>query len=197
MADDRHTIAPAKSGTAQQLAAISTWIDAGNEHRDREAATWARLAKIVEEAGEVVTAYIGVTGASVRKGVTNVMDDVLEELLDVAVAALAAVEHVSGNKGDSIDLLATKIVAVSTRSGLLPPVTDAALRPVPDDNPEPDDEYDGCDYWFTPAGSVVADSTGREHEVRYGDLQLTPEDAARIGRAFSAAAGRCASRAAT
>lgn len=103
---------------AQNLAGISQWIDEGNAARDPEAATWARLAKITEEAGEVVAAYIGATGQNPRKGVTHTMDDVEAELLDVAATALTALEHLRGNDGSSLELFATKVQKIADRAGI-------------------------------------------------------------------------------
>ena len=104
--------------TAHGIAALSRWIDDGNAQRDPEAATWARLAKITEEAGEVVAAHIGATGQNPRKGVTHSGQDVQEELLDVAVTALAALEHLRGHDEQSLALLARKVAGTLERAGL-------------------------------------------------------------------------------
>lgn len=101
------------------LVALSEWIDAGNTHRDEEAVTWGRLAKIAEENGEVIEAFIGATGQNPRKGVIGTMDDVLAELLDVAVTALGAYEHLDGHRGRALAALDTKIVAVAMRAGVV------------------------------------------------------------------------------
>lgn len=106
------------SKTAQNIATLSVWIDEGNAHRDPEAATWGRLAKITEEAGEVVAAYIGATGQNPRKGTTHSMDDVEGELIDVAVTALAALEHLRGNDGSSMDAFEAKLVKTLERVNL-------------------------------------------------------------------------------
>lgn len=98
-----------------QLAALSHRIDESNAHRDPEAVTWGRIAKITEESGEVIAAFIGATGQNPRKGVTHTMDDVVEELLDVAVTALGAVEHLTGNKSESMALLERKVAKVCAR----------------------------------------------------------------------------------
>jgi NTP pyrophosphatase (non-canonical NTP hydrolase) len=100
------------------LAALSKWIDDGNSHRDPEAITWGRLAKVSEECGEVIAAYIGATGQNPRKGVTGNLDDVVTELLDVAVTALCAVEHLTDRDGLSVDRLAEKVRRVAARAGL-------------------------------------------------------------------------------
>ena len=111
---------PAPSAEDREaLVALSEWIDAGNAHRDPEAVTWGRLAKITEEAGEVIAAYIGATGQNPRKGVTHDTADVVAELLDVAVTALGAVEHLRGHDGAALDLLAAKIVTVAERAGVV------------------------------------------------------------------------------
>ena len=101
---------------ARNLAAISAWVDYGNDHRDHEAITWGRLAKITEEAGEVIAAFIGATGQNPRKGITHGMGDVESELLDVALTALAALEHLTGNEGRSMGMLSEHIRRVAVRS---------------------------------------------------------------------------------
>lgn len=110
---------PSPSLYATALVAISEWVDQGNAHRDPEAQTCGRLAKITEEAGEVVSAYTGATGQNPRKGVTHTMEDVVSELLDVALTALAAVEHVTGHAGTSLKALERHIVQTGVRAGVI------------------------------------------------------------------------------
>ena len=112
-----------ENDAGRNLVALSQWIDAGNAHRDPEAATWGRLSKITEEAGEVIAAYIGHTGQNPRKGRTHHEGDVIEELLDVAVTALGAVEHMGGHEGLALGALFEKINAVAERAGVrvIPP----------------------------------------------------------------------------
>jgi hypothetical protein len=101
------------------LVALSEWIDAGNAHRNPEAVTWGRIAKIAEEHGEVVAAFIGATGQNPRKGITHAPSDVVDELLDVAVTALGAIEHLNGHDGSALRLLNRKIITVATRAGVV------------------------------------------------------------------------------
>lgn len=81
--------------TSAAIQALSSWIDRSphNKNRDIESKTWGRLAKIGEEYGEVIAAYIGVTSQNPRKGMTHTMDDVRRELFDVALTALCAYAH--------------------------------------------------------------------------------------------------------
>jgi hypothetical protein len=104
--------------TADQLAAISKWVDEHNAHRDPEAALWGRVSFVAQEAGEVIEALSGATGQNPRKGTAHTMDEVVSELLDVAVSALAAVEHITGNYGQSMHRLEMKVNAVALRAGL-------------------------------------------------------------------------------
>src|SRR5690606_27936114 len=90
-----------------------------NAHRDPEAVTWGRIAKLTEESGEVIAAFIGATGQNPRKGVTHTVEDVIAELLDVAVTALGAVEHLTGHEGGALARLDEKIVAVGERAGVV------------------------------------------------------------------------------
>lgn len=108
---------------ARRLVALSRRIDAGNAHRGPEAVTWGRLAKLTEESGEAIAAYIGATGQNPRKGVTHTIDDVLAELLDVAVTALGAYEHLDGHQGRALTALDAKIHAVADRLFDLAPTT--------------------------------------------------------------------------
>lgn len=103
---------------AHQLSALSEWIDASNGHRDAEAVQWGRLAKIGEEFGEVIEAFVGATGQNPRKGVTHSMADVCKELLDVAVTALAAYEHLTENDGMAVTALRSHVAALFERAGL-------------------------------------------------------------------------------
>jgi hypothetical protein len=120
------------SATAQRLAALSEWIDASNADRDPEAITWGRIAKVSEECGEVIAAFIGATGQNPRKGVTHSGLDVIAELLDVAVTALGAVEHLRNHDGRSMDLLAAKVEAVCYRAGIEPRLDPLAATPQQD-----------------------------------------------------------------
>jgi len=70
-----------------------------------EAWRWRRCAKVVEEAGEVVEALLGLTGENPRKGVTHTENDLVLELLDVALASLGAVAHLMPASVDPLDLL--------------------------------------------------------------------------------------------
>lgn len=103
------------------LVAISEWIDTSPGYRgcDPETVLWRRVTKVASEAGEVIDALAGAVGENPRKGVTGTMDDVIEELLDTAVAALGAVEHVTGHTGSARALLDAKILAVAARAGVM------------------------------------------------------------------------------
>lgn len=107
-------IGPAEATEA--LVDLSRWIDEGNRYRDPEAVLWGRVSKIAEEHGEAVAALIGFTGQNPRKGFTHSRADVIEELLDVAVTALGAVEHMRGHDGRAIAELFDKILRVRLRA---------------------------------------------------------------------------------
>lgn len=109
---------PVFAGAARQLAELSQWVDDANAHRDPEARRWERVVKPAEEAGEVISAVIGLNGSNPRKGVTHTMEHVRKELLDTAVAALGALEHLSGNDGSSLTALIDFIGHIHARAGL-------------------------------------------------------------------------------
>jgi hypothetical protein len=95
---------------------LSKWIDAGQE-RD-EGQMWHRVAKVSEEAGEVIEAMIGWYGRNPRKGVCKTQDDVVGELLDTALAALGAVEHILDHPGRAFTLLEQHAIRIAKRAGV-------------------------------------------------------------------------------
>lgn len=103
---------------ASQIAAISEWVDTSPQNivRNPEALTWHRVAKPAEEAGEVIDEMIKFVGGNPRKFGSPDDTELIEELLDTALAALAAVEHLRGNQGKSLDLLARKVERVWERA---------------------------------------------------------------------------------
>ena len=102
---------------ADQLRGLSHMIDTSPAYADCETETilWRRCAKVAEEAGEVISALIGVVGCNPRKGVTHTMGDVEAELLDVATTALCAVAHLHDNEVDPVLLLAAYVSRVHAR----------------------------------------------------------------------------------
>lgn len=103
--------------TQDDLIRLSKWIDAHNAHRSEEFNMWSRTTKVTEEAGEVQKALRAYYGENPRK--SEGLDDivpVIEELLDTAVAALGAVEHILGHNGDSFELLESHIKYMARRA---------------------------------------------------------------------------------
>lgn len=101
----------------QRLTDLSEWIDAHNRAKgtNEQAITWGRIAKVGEEFGEAITEYIAFTGQNPRKPQTGSESLVKKEMLDVAVAALGVVEHLSGNGGQAFGLLLNHLRIVDRR----------------------------------------------------------------------------------
>jgi len=104
-----------RAHVSRVLVRLSQWVDEGIS-----TGTPPRIAKLAEEVGEVNTAYTGMTGENRRKGVTHGMADVLEEVLDVGVAAVALYEHLTGHQGLAMARLDEKIFKVAARAGVDP-----------------------------------------------------------------------------
>jgi NTP pyrophosphatase (non-canonical NTP hydrolase) len=80
----------------QDIATLDAWYDrqvSAEYKRQPLAQDWARISKISEELGEVTDAFIGVTAQNPRKGEYGSMCDVHNELADVAITALLALQH--------------------------------------------------------------------------------------------------------
>lgn len=83
-----------------ELAGVIRWMDdhldtaVADTYKDQPLAQdWARVAKVAEEAGEAVDALIGLTGQNPRKGLYGSQFDLLDELADVALTGLYAMQH--------------------------------------------------------------------------------------------------------
>ena len=70
-----------------------------------------QLLKIGEEAGEASGAWIGATGVNPRKGVTHTRRDVADELADVVLAALVAIESLGYDSREVVATCAEKVLA--------------------------------------------------------------------------------------
>lgn len=53
-----------------------------------------QLLKLQEEVGEAAQAFIGVTGANPRKGLTGTYGDIADEIIDVIITGFVALEVV-------------------------------------------------------------------------------------------------------
>lgn len=106
--------------TADKIAAFSRWLETTPSYRnlDPEALVWRRIGKITEENGEVTEAWLGAIGENPRKGVVGCVDDVVRELLDVALCALGAVEHFTGFDGSAMSMLSDHADYVCERAGV-------------------------------------------------------------------------------
>ena len=98
------------------VAAITAWLDAANPPGPHEDAM--RVLKLAEESGEAAAAYIGMVGQNPRKGVTHTLSDVLGELADVALTALCAIQHFTGNHQATREIVNAKASGVAVRARL-------------------------------------------------------------------------------
>lgn len=104
---------------SRSVARLSAWIDGSYPVEiDPELHLRRRIDKLMEEVGETGQSLGGYTGENPRKGVTHTREDVMGELLDVAVTALGAWEHMDGNRSRSALALAVKLDALLNRVGL-------------------------------------------------------------------------------
>jgi len=104
---------------------IDNWIDDGAPEVFRHNPTLAlygRVAKVSEECGEVMQALIGATGQNPRKGVSHSMDDVTDELADVILTSLCAIQHLTQNSDKTMQIVKARISAVITRAGIQSPL---------------------------------------------------------------------------
>ena len=67
-----------------------------------------------------MAALIAATGQNPRKPASTTVGygDLIKELADVVVTALSAIEHVRGNDGSSLDILAGHLNYITDRAGI-------------------------------------------------------------------------------
>jgi len=101
------------------LAAFSERIDAGLTAQGVTAneATYARVAKITEEAGELSAALLRFNGHNVLKEDGEpTAAEIGQHMLSVAITALGAYEHWTGNQGVSVRELTAQVRALAGAS---------------------------------------------------------------------------------
>jgi NTP pyrophosphatase (non-canonical NTP hydrolase) len=104
-----------------QLTAIDQWIDDGTAETFKSNVTLAlfgRVTKIGEEFGEVMQALIGATGQNPRKGFSHSIDDVNDELADVVITALCAMQHITKDSDETLAIISAKLDYLMRRAGL-------------------------------------------------------------------------------
>ena len=90
---------------------ITAWLDRSRPPGPHEDSM--HVLKLVEEAGEAAAAYIGMMGQNPRKGVTHTRMDLLNELADVALTALCAMQHFTQDAAVTRGVLASKVAGIS------------------------------------------------------------------------------------
>jgi hypothetical protein len=104
------------------LAALKNWvaifsimIDDGIEAEGPSHHRRIRCSKVAEEVGECEEALVAMEGSNPRKPIDTNPNKLIKEELDVAFAALAAVEHLTGNRGQSVALFYEHARATTAR----------------------------------------------------------------------------------
>ncbi|GIH04520.1 hypothetical protein Rhe02_25870 [Rhizocola hellebori] len=92
----------------QAVKTAARWLDS-HHGNDRQQQT-LRILKVTEEAGEVAQAWIGFIGQNPRKGITHTDREVADELADVALTALVAIESLGFDAQEVLSACATKVL---------------------------------------------------------------------------------------
>lgn len=121
MPTDPYAAEARETERAVLMARMSHIIDHHNRQKGRPHLLRVRCGKLVEELGEVEEVLVELEESNPRKPPARSSEEALahltRELLDVAVTALGAVEHITGNAGLSPSLLDSHIRAVASRMG--------------------------------------------------------------------------------
>ncbi len=91
---------------------------------------WARISKIGEEFGEVIDAFIGTTGQNPRKGVFGSEDDVDNELVDVLLTAILALQHRTKDIHTTALIIRERLLYRMQKAGLEMPETKSDIEHV-------------------------------------------------------------------
>jgi hypothetical protein len=84
----------------QQFMSCIEWVDSvldanvADEYKSQPLAQdWARISKGIEESGEAISAYIGMTGQNPRKGISDTREHFYEEMADAALTFIYGLQH--------------------------------------------------------------------------------------------------------
>ncbi|GIG67734.1 MazG-like family protein [Phytomonospora endophytica] len=91
------------------IRASRRWLDEANGTELSELT--CRILKVTEESGEAAGAWIGTLGQNPRKGVTHTRAQVAEELADVALTALVAIESLGLDAHSALEKCAAKVAS--------------------------------------------------------------------------------------
>jgi NTP pyrophosphatase (non-canonical NTP hydrolase) len=99
---------PVDETISAAVTASARWLD---DHHERcQHQVGLRILKVTEEAGEAAAAWIGVVGQNPRKGVTHTTRDVADELADVALTAMVAIESLGYDPNEVLAACAAKVL---------------------------------------------------------------------------------------
>lgn len=90
---------------------VDNWLDEDvpEYYKDQPLAQdWARISKVIEELGETISAIIGATGQNPRKGITHKSTDIVDELADVVMTGILAIQHFTKDAPATRDILLQK-----------------------------------------------------------------------------------------
>lgn len=108
------------STMSNDLAEFSTYIDdrQAEEVFSANEGVYARVAKITEEAGELSGALLRYNGHNViKEDGEPTAEDIGKHILSVAIAALGAYEHWTGNQGLSVPALEAQVRSLRELTG--------------------------------------------------------------------------------
>lgn len=84
-----------------------------NDHNGLEQGEMSmQMLKLAEEVGEVARAWIGIHGQNPTKGYTHTLEDVIDELADVAITAMVGISRLGPHP---VAAIATKIREIRAR----------------------------------------------------------------------------------
>jgi hypothetical protein len=102
----------------QAIRFIDEWLDemvSADYHNQPLAQDWARVAKVSEECGEAIQALIGYTGQNPRKGKSGSQGDLLNELADIVMTGILALQHFTKDTGLTKAVIRAKLRAIEER----------------------------------------------------------------------------------
>ena len=98
---------------------IDTWLDTmvnGTYKAQPLAQDWARVSKIGEELGEAIEELISFTGQNPRKHRSKSPHLLYEEIADVAITAILALQHFTKDSEQTRDIIQKKLNTIIRRA---------------------------------------------------------------------------------
>jgi hypothetical protein len=97
------------------ITVLDEWLDANvgdgyqlDKYGQSLAQDWARIGKVIEELGEAIQIWIGLTGQNPRKGTYGTPNEFQDEIADTIITGILCLQHFTKDADETAQVLAER-----------------------------------------------------------------------------------------